>query len=533
MGSPLPMRTARVHGASLAGTGAELITVEARFEEGKSSPIELTLSGLPDTVIRESRGRLQSAMKAIGMHLPSGKLFLNLVPSGRRKSGDMLDLALTLAAATAVGHLTPGRVSETLFLGEIGIDGQLHAVPGGLAATTVAMSHGLKRVVAPLATAREAALARGVQAFGMQHLKEVIAYCCGDSSARPLRPEATESRPTRGRALAEVRGQPVGLRALEVAAAGGHALLFLGPPGIGKSLLARAMIELMPPPTYSERLDIAGVRSISGKYCEHLSRRRPFRAPHHTVSFAGLVGGGNPPVAGEATRAHGGLLFLDELPEFRREALESLRVPLESGTVRISRAGHQVKLPAHFQLVCAMNPCPCGFLGHPRAPCRCSQREIDRYRRRISGPLLDRLELRVELESPSIEELLPRASQPAQAESSSQEARETPVEETADLVRIRKIIARALRARRRALHRQGCSNSELGTKALDFFAPLCPGQRRVLKRTLEFRDLSARAIQALRRVARTLADIEGSGPVTERHFAGALALRAPLEVRRR
>lgn len=518
------MRTVRVRGICLSGTEANLVTVEARFDRAERQRTEVVLSGLPDPVIRESRGRLLCALEENRLRLPHGRLVLNLAPAGVRKTGELLDLPLALGAAAAGGHLAPDALAGTLFLGEMGIDGKLVAVPGGLAAAEVARREGLRVVVAPEATAREAACLPEIEAFAARSLAQVVRWVASGEGLEAMPPpkpggEDAEARILEGEAieaLLEVRGQASGKRALGVAAAGGHGLLFLGPPGTGKSLLARILVRLLPPPTLAERLEITRVLSAAGRWPGGLATRRPFRAPHHTTSHAGLVGGGSPPAPGEITLAHRGVLFLDELPEFRREALEALRQPLEAGRVTISRAGRQLELPAAFQLVAAMNPCPCGYRGHPSVPCRCSAAEVRRYRRRISGPLLDRIDLRMELPVPAFTELAP-ASPSARARGKRRREAARSLEEVR-------------RARRRSVARQkGRTNAQLDAEGLDVAAPFTSSSRRLLERAAERRGLSARAIQSVRRVARTLADLEGERTPGDRHFAEALALRAPGE----
>lgn len=510
--------TAKAIGVTLSAARAELVTVEARFEpapstqDGAKPRGEMTVTGLPDAVIRESRGRLLAAMAAHQMAVPPGRLMLHLLPASLKKSGELLDLAMALGSAAAVGFVPSEALEGLLFLGEVALDGRLRSVPGGLAAADAGRRAGLTTLVAPLDTAREAAALPGVRAFACGDLGEVLGLLSG-GAATPVAPLAVGAAddPLAGERplmLDQIRGQELGKRAVQVAAAGGHGLLFTGPPGAGKSLLARALVDVLPPPTLEERVDITRVLSAAGRWPGQLATRRTFRAPHHTTSFGGLVGGGSPPAPGEITLAHRGVLFLDELPEFRREVLEGLRQPLEEGRILISRAGRQLHMPAEFQLVCAMNPCPCGYQGHPRRACRCSPGAIARYRQRISGPLLDRIDLRLELTPPSLDELL--------------------VEEHGDLPSDHDRYVSVRSARATALERQGKPNARLDTRDLDAHVPLAPEQRELLVQAAERRSLSARGLQSLRRVARTLADLEGQPAVARKHLAEALTLRLEL-----
>lgn len=507
-------KTVRVQGVCMAGVHAALVTVEARFDSREKGGTEVNITGLPDPVIRESRSRLLCALRESRLTVPQGVLMVNLVPAAQRKIGGSLDLAIALCAAAACGHLDPKWLQDHLYLGELGIDGRLHTVPGGLAAAICAREHGIQRLIAPFDTAQQAAWIDGVRCMGAKHLLEVVTHLAGgDPQLAPIHAADPLSQlaPTKSLTIDDVRGQSLAKRTLAIAALGGHGLLFVGPPGAGKTMLARRITSLLPAPTLEQRIQITLSLAAANIWPEGLASERPFRAPHHTTSYAGLVGGGSPPQPGEITLAHEGILFLDELPEFQRESLEALRQPLESGSVCIGRAGSRMEFPAAFQLAAAMNPCPCGMHGHPRVPCRCSEPMIARYRRRISGPLLDRIELRLELAPPSLDELLPGQSP----------ARRAPGEWTHA-----QLTGQVQKGLERAKKRQGDkSNRQLNGEELDALAPMDEASHLLMKSACEHSAFSGRAIQGLRRVARTLADLADEDHVKAQHLAQAIALR--------
>ncbi len=493
------MSLARVRTRAQLGLDAPPVIVEVHLSPGLPG---IAIVGLPETAVRESKDRVRSALLNSGFDFPQRRITINLAPADLPKEGGRFDLAIALGILAANGQLPPDALAGKEFLGELALSGELCPVTGVLPASLAARDAD-HRLFVPAANAAEAARPAGARVHGGDHLLAVWAHLDG---RQPL-PETSPPAACRhghwqGPDLADVKGQHQARRALEIAAAGGHSLLMLGPPGTGKTLLASRLPGLLPVLSEEQALEVAAIRSLLGQGSA-ADTRPPFRAPHHTASAVALVGGGGSPRPGEITLAHHGVLFLDELPEFDRKVLEVLREPLESGHVVISRAAAQVRFPARFQLVAAMNPCPCGYLGDGTARCRCTPDQIARYRGRLSGPLLDRIDLHVEV--PALPAEVLHRGQPGEATAA--------------------VVPRVLLARERQHARQGRLNQDLAPGEVSTHAALARAEADLLEQAMQRLRLSARAYHRILRVARTIADLEGDAAIGSAHLHEALGYR--------
>ena len=514
------MEVCKILSGALHGVDAFLVTIEVDFS--RNGLPAFTMVGLAEGAVRESRDRVFSALKSAGFRLPPARITVNLAPADRKKGGSAYDLPLAIGLMQGAGLLPENAASDYFMAGELSLSGEVKPVAGILPLALLARSgaangEGIRGILVPVGNAEEAAVVEGLAVYAVQSLGEAVAFLAGRLALAPVTaaPFAARDNLDEPAALgfldyADVKGQDHAKRAVEIATAGGHNLLFLGPPGSGKSMLAQRLPSVLPPLTFEEALEITKVYSVAGilQPGQGLVRVRPFRSPHHTISEYGLIGGGAYPRPGEISLAHKGVLFLDELLEFRKQTLEVLRQPLEMGSVVIARAAQSLQYPADFMLVAAMNPCPCGYLTDTRKKCTCSQADIQRYRSRLSGPLLDRIDLHVEVPAVPYEDLRAEATGKSSA-----------------AMRAAVNAARAIQASR--YHGTAIShNASLSGRALDNYCRLDKESQQFLGAAVKSLHLSARAYTRILRIARTIADLENCPHIQTPHLAEAVNCRA-------
>ena len=497
----------------LTGVAGYPVTAECALSGGLPA---FDVVGLPDAAVKEARERVRSAIKSSGFDFPVSRITVNLAPAGQRKAGTVYDLPILVGILAAGGQLSLKKEKDSAFIGELSLDGRLRPVPGVLPMALEARRAGITRLFVPADNAPEATLADGLEVIPVPTVRELAGHLSGEAPISPAPVWRQELAPVHGPDFSEVKGQEHAKRALEVAAAGGHHVLMSGSPGSGKSMMAKRLPSILPDLTRAEALACTEIYSVMGLTTrEHpMVRRRPFRAPHHTISAAGMTGGGPNPRPGEISLAHNGVLFLDELPEFHSDVLEVLRQPLEDGQTQISRVSGSVTYPSRFMLVCAMNPCKCGWYGHPSGRCTCTEQAVRRYLSRLSGPMLDRIDICVDVPSLDYDELS-GASAPA---------------ESSEAIRQRVNAARAVQTARFGPDGPAC-NAQMGPKELRTYCKLDESCQQLIRGAYDRLGLTARGYDRILRVARTIADLDGAEDIAVHHLAEALQYRPPEHLR--
>lgn len=500
----------KVYAAALQGIDATIVTIEVNSSRG----IKFFLVGLPDSAVKESHERIMSALQVNGFRFPSRQIVVNMAPADIRKEGSAYDLPLAIGILASAGEVSDEKLSKYLIMGELSLDGSLQPIKGALPIAISARAQGYEGFILPKQNAREAAVVNNLNVYGVENIKEVIEFFNGERQLEPTivntREEFYQHQSSFPFDFADVKGQENVKRALEVAAAGGHNVIMIGAPGSGKSMMAKRLPSILPPLSLGESLETTKIHSVAGKLSKNdsLIATRPFRSPHHTISQVAMVGGGSNPQPGEISLAHNGLLFLDELPEFNRSVLEVLRQPLEDRHISISRAKYSLDYPASFMLVASMNPCPCGYYNHPTKACVCNPGQVHRYLNRISGPLLDRIDIQIEIVPVPFEKM---------AEQQSIESSAT--------IRERVIKARKIQEERFSRHPGIYCNAQMESKLLHQYATPDEQGLNLLRTAMTRLNLSARAYDRILKVARTIADLEASASIKPHHLAEAISYR--------